>query len=135
MPKKSKKNKTIKNKTIKNKTITQKVKSSGFDFSFTNVLKTAFAADIGFILANIVMGCISFICWGIGIAIFIHYNKKDETVDENYDKLTKTEKTRRFFDDLQPMQYLGIVFIIAGFIPLYNVIPYYICQICLDTNF
>ena len=63
--------------------------------------KIAFGGMLGIISAEALVALFSLFFVGIGYAIIVHFNKKD----------TKE------FEDLQPMQYIGIVLCFIGLLP------------------
>ena len=69
--------------------------------NFVNVFKTFFAGGLGFISAYALIGLFSITFLSIGLYLITTYNKENT-------KLLK---------DLQPMQYVGIVFCIIGCLP------------------
>ena len=69
--------------------------------NFIETFKTFFAGGLGFVSAYALVGLFSITFLGIGLYLINTYNKKDT-------KLLK---------DIQPMQYLGIVFCIIGCLP------------------
>ena len=69
--------------------------------NFGEIFKTFFAGGLGFLSAYALIGLFSITFVGIGLYLINTYNKKDT-------KLLK---------DIQPMQYLGIVFCIIGCLP------------------
>jgi len=65
------------------------------------MFKLAFGGTLGYMSAYALVGLFSLVFVGIGFAIISKFNKKDT----------------KLFEDLQPMQYVGIVICCIGLIP------------------
>tara|TARA_Y100000389_G_C17100213_1_gene335543 strand:+ start:188 stop:502 length:315 start_codon:yes stop_codon:yes gene_type:complete len=74
--------------------------------SMLRIFKFALGGMLGVISAQVLISLFSIVFIGIGFIIIYKFNKKDEN-----------NKETKLFEDIQPIQYIGIVLCLIGLLP------------------